>query len=167
MKGAEKWQSPRGLRLIRGWVREGLSEEAIAERMGIRVGTLRAWQNKHSALAEAMDHTMDYQVEDALLKKALGYENVERRVEVSAKGERKEVETIKQVGPDMSAISMWLKKRRPEQWGDGREEGHPPENNLLERLEEAGKGETDAIPELQSQTAAGDDLVEAETVPGV
>lgn len=167
MKRADRWQTQEGLVLLRGWVREGLEEETMAERMGISVAVLRAWKKRYPAIRDALDETIDYRVEDALLKKALGYENVERKVEISAKGERKEVETVKQVGPDMSAISLWLKKRKPEQWGDGGASGVKKENNLPVKLEEEEEGELDAIPELQSQTAADDDLVEAGEVPGI
>lgn len=160
MKRSDTWQTMRGLTLLRGWVRMGLEEGKIAERMGIPLSTLDLWKKKYPAIRDALDDTIDYQVEDALLKKALGYENVERKVEISAKGERKEVETVKQVGPDMSAISLWLKKRKPEQWGELKG-GVKKENNLPMMLEELGKGEEDAIPELQSQTAADDDMVEA------
>lgn len=167
MKKADRWQSQEGLALLRGWTREGLGEEVIAERMGITAAGLRSWRKRYPAIRDALDQTMDYRVEDALLKKALGYENVERKVEISAKGERKEVETVKQVGPDMSAISLWLKKRKPAQWGDGSAGGVRKENNLPVKLEEEEKGELDAIPELQSQTAADDDLVEAGEVPAL
>lgn len=167
MKRADRWQTQEGLVLLRGWVREGLGEADIAERMGVSEAVLRTWKRRYTAIREALDNSMDYRVEDALLKKALGYENVERKVEISAKGERKEVETVKQVGPDMSAISMWLKKRRPDQWGDGNAGGAKKENNLSLKLEEEERGELDAIPELQSQTAADHDLVEAGEVPGV
>lgn len=165
MKNSDRWQTPEKQVLLRGWVRDGISEEEIARRMDITPGALESWKRKYPAIREALDESIDYQVEDALLKKALGYENVERKVEISPKGERKEVETIKQVGPDMSAISLWLKKRKPQQWGEGSTAGPRPENNLHERLEEGEKGEFSAIPELQSQTAADDDMVAAGEIP--
>ena len=107
---------------------------------------------------------VDSQVEDALLQKALGYESVERKVEVSAKGERKEVSTVKQVGPDVSAISLWLKKRRPEQGGDGESVQALPESNLLTLLSWE-RGELDGISELQPTAEADHDLVEPQGVP--
>ena len=119
------------------------------------------------ALALALSGTkevVDSQVEDALLQKALGYESIEHKVEVSAKGERKEVSTVKQVGPDVSAISLWLKKRRPEQWGDGTGGQVLPESNLLTLLSWE-RGELDGISELQPTAEADHDLVEPQSVP--
>lgn len=160
MKKLKDWKSADRLVLLEGWRREGMSEEEIARRLDISPATLRSWKRKSPALARALEtdaEVTDHQVESALLKKALGYESREVKVERNAKGECKEVETTKQVGPDMSAISLWLKKRRPERWGDESPAGPRTENNLMEVLE--GELDTDAIPELQPPAEGGADLV--------
>lgn len=160
----QKWLSEDGLQLLRGWARSGLDDPSIAQRMEIDLRALLRWKRKYPVIAQALSgqrEMVDYQVEDALLKKALGYRSAEHKVEISAKGERKEVETVKQVGPDVSAIQLWLKKRRPECWGDREEPGPPPENNLLAVL--AGEAvNTDGISELQPASEADHALVESE-----
>lgn len=167
---AEKWLEEAGLQLLRDWAQCGLADEEIARRMGVGAGTLNRWRRRYPAIAQALDAqwtAADDQVEDALLRKALGYESREQRVEITAKGERKEINTVKQVGPDLSAISLWLKTRQPERWGDGAgEEG--PKNNLLAALSGLTEGvvDTDGISELQLQTKADHALVEPEPVPG-
>ncbi len=163
----QKWLGSDGLRLLRGWARSGLDDQSIAERMNVDVKTLLRWRRRHPDIAQALEEqreVVDYQVEDALLKKALGYQSAERKVEITAKGERKEVETVKQVGPDVSAINLWLKKRKPECWGDSDFEGVPPENNLLAALVglEGEAVNTDGISELQSTAEADHALVESE-----
>lgn len=148
----EQWREASGLTLLRGWVREGISEAEIARRMEVSHGTLRDWKKKYPEIRSALDQrseVVDYEVEAALLRKALGYESTEYKVEISPKGERKETETTKQVAPDVSAISLWLKKRKPETWGDGGR-GEPPPNNLREQL--AGAIDLEGIPELQTET---------------
>lgn len=164
MAKIEDWLTEARLRKLAGWRREGRSEEEIAEKIGISARALARWKKRDERFRRALEvdpEAVDFQVEDALLRKALGYESVEKRVEVSAKGERKEVETTKQVGPDMSAISLWPKKRKGGQWGDGAA-GPKPENNLLQLLDEEGGADVSAIPELQFPATAGADLVEAE-----
>ena len=61
---------------------------------------------------------MDIQVENALLKRALGYEYMEERVEISEKDGRKVIQTVKQVIPDTAAQIFWLKNRRSDKWRD-------------------------------------------------
>lgn len=159
----QQWLEGAGLALLRDWVRAGESSTVIAGRMGVGLRTLERWRRKYPALEQALSGTrevVDSQVEDALLRKALGYETVERKVEVSAKGERKEVRTVKQVGPDVSAISLWLKNRRPERWGDGEGGQALPDNNLLALLAWE-RGELDGISELQPTAKVDHDLVEA------
>lgn len=167
---AERWLEETGLQLLRDWARCGLTEREIARRMGVGVGTLSRWRRKYPAVAQALDTqwtAADDQVEDALLRKALGYESREQRVEITAKGECKEVHTVKQVGPDLSAISLWLKTRQPERWGDGAGE-REPENNLLAALSGLTEGvvDTDGISELQPPAEADHALVESEPVSG-
>jgi transcriptional regulator with XRE-family HTH domain len=167
MNKYQQWREENGLTLLRGWAMEGLDQAAIAQRMGVSERTLRQWANRYPEIRQALDRgadVVDCQVEAALLRKALGYESTERKVEISPKGERKETETIKQVGPDVSAISLWLKKRKPTLWGEGG--GLPAgENNLLERLQ--AEGDLDGIPELQPATAGDPDMVETDGATGV
>ncbi len=160
MNKYEPWLTDSGLTLLRGWAREGLTEGELAQRMGVTVATLRAWQSRFPELREALARSgqvLDYEVEEALLKKALGFASTERKVEVSPKGDRKETETVKQVAPDVSAISLWLKKRKPEVWGDGGGKGASVENNLYAALDV--EGGWDDLPELQPEAAADPDLV--------
>ena len=72
--------------------------------------------------------------------------------------------TEKEVSPNVSAISLWLKRRRPEVWDGGEDNARPaPENNLFAALgnweEEVLQG--DAVSGLQSAAEADPDLVEA------
>lgn len=80
------------------------------------------------------------QVEQALLRRALGVTVTETRTESSDKGE-KTVTTEKQLPPDISAQMFWLKNRCPDKWRDKPPEPkeEPPENNLLEVLQAAAE----------------------------
>ena len=62
--------------LVRWMVRSGLTDEEIAQELGIHHSTLYRWKDKHPEFRKAFDETkpfIDALVEDALLKRALGY----------------------------------------------------------------------------------------------
>lgn len=116
----QQWLEPEGLTLLEGWARDGLTDEQIADNMGISRSTLSAWKIKYSDISDALKkgkEIVDYQVENALLKRALGYDYQETRVEKSDK-ETKVIQTLKHVPADTAAQIFWLKNRRPNKWRD-------------------------------------------------
>lgn len=123
----EKWLEPESLVLLEGWARDGLTDEQIANNMGVRRETLYDWKKKHPNISNALKRgkeIVDIQVENALLKRALGYEYTEEKVEISEKDGRKVTQTVKHVAPDTTAQIFWLKNRRPEKWrSEPRESG--------------------------------------------
>lgn len=69
------WINEVGITKIRGWAQQGLSDEQIAHNIDIHVSTLYDWKNKYPELNEAMKkgkEVVDLEVENALLKSALG-----------------------------------------------------------------------------------------------
>lgn len=72
----QKWLEPEGLLKLEGWARDGLTEKQIAENMGISRSTLGEWKKKYPDISDTLKkakETVDRQVENALLKRALGY----------------------------------------------------------------------------------------------
>lgn len=114
------WLTEDGLLLLEGWARDGLTDEQLAEKIGIAVSTLYDWKNKHSEISEALKkgkEIVDIQVENALLKRALGYSYTEVMTEESTDGTKRR-ETVKFIPPDTTAQIFWLKNRRPDKWRD-------------------------------------------------
>ena len=117
----EQWLTPEGLLKLEGWARDGLTDEQIAQKMGIRRETLYAWCKKYNNISNTLKRgkeVVDLQVENALLKRALGYEyeEVSEKYESGTLTEKKV--TKKQVVPDTTAQIFWLKNRRPDKWKD-------------------------------------------------
>lgn len=72
----EYWLTPEGLLKLEGWARDGLTDEQIAENIGIRRETLIDWKKKYPNISNTLKRgkdVVDRQVENALLKRALGY----------------------------------------------------------------------------------------------
>jgi len=81
-----------------------------------------------------MNENLDSRVENALLKRALGYEYTETRYEETDKGEKR-VEVTKHVPPDPRAAIFWLKNRRPDKWSDRQVLEHTDPDEVGESLE--------------------------------
>lgn len=91
----EKWLDADGLILLQGWARDGLTEEQIAQNMGISVRTLSTYKKQHFPILQALKkgkEVVDFAVENSLLKKALA--------------------------GDVTAMIFWLKNRRRDKWRD-------------------------------------------------
>ena len=89
----------------------GLTDEQIAEEIGIHVSTLYEWRKAHPEFAESLKDgktTPDDEVEAALLRRAKGFKYYE--------GSKEKVAL-----PDTTACIFWLKNRRSADWRDKRE----------------------------------------------
>ncbi|EOI58853.1 hypothetical protein [Enterococcus gilvus] len=76
----QEWITEDGLLVLEGWARDGLTDEQLAHNIGIAAGTLYDWKNKYPEISEALKkgkEVVDVQVENALLKRALGYHYTE------------------------------------------------------------------------------------------
>ena len=119
-----EWITEEGLLKIEGWARDGLTDKQIAENMGVAERTFTDWKKKFSAISAVLKkgkEVIDRQVENALLKRALGYECVETTKELTDLGLTVTKQVTKQVAPDTTAQIFWLKNRKPQEWRDKKE----------------------------------------------
>lgn len=89
------WEQPERITLLQGWARNGLTNEQIAENMGIVTSTLWEWRKKSAIISNALKigkDEADIQVENALYKAALE--------------------------GNTTAMIFWLKNRRSKMWRD-------------------------------------------------
>lgn len=145
------WLTPEGLLKIEGWARDGLTDEQIAQNMSIGYSTLQTWKLKYQDIRDTLKkgkEVVDRQVENALLKRALGYEyeEVKEKFEDGVLTER--TVTKKEVAPDTTAQIFWLKNRKREVWSDRQniELSQPIDESIkemeayFEQLKESGSG---------------------------
>lgn len=119
----KEWLTEDGLKKIQSWFRDGLTDIQVAKNMGISKTTFYDWMNKYPAISDAVKkgkQPVDFEVENALLKRALGYEIEETNtfITMNSKGEKvqKVNKTKKHIAPDATAAIFWLKNRRPDKW---------------------------------------------------
>ena len=124
------WLTDDGLILIEAWARDGYLLNEIADRMGIERYTLSKWRKRYPEIAQALNtgkELVDYKVENALLKAALGYTTKEIKVTLGKKvvnGEVFEVlkeTTTREVAPNVTACMAWLNNRKHDQWKRNRD----------------------------------------------
>lgn len=130
----EYWLTPEGLLQLEGWARDGLTDKQIAEeKIGISERSFTSWKSKHSSISSALKkgkEVVDRQVENALLKKSLGFKETVRKA-IKCKevqydngkriSEKEHIEYATEevyVPPDTTAQIFWLKNRRPDKWRD-------------------------------------------------
>ena len=94
----QEWLKEENLILLRGWARNGLTDEQIAHNMGIATGTLYEWKKKYTEINESLKESKeiaDIAVENALYLKALS--------------------------GDTTAMIFWLKNRKAMSWREKQE----------------------------------------------
>lgn len=143
-----KWDTVKDkLILVEGWARDGLTDEQIAHNLGISKDTFYRYKKQYPDFSDTLKkgkEVVDFEVENALLKRALGYEYEEVTTErVAEKDEKGKMLTDihgfptydmvvtkkvkKEVAPDTTAQIFWLKNRKPKEWRDKQDIQHSGE----------------------------------------
>ena len=121
------------LELIEAMCRDGATDEIIANKLEIALSTFYEYKKKHKEFAQALSRgkeIVDIQVENALLKRALGFSYEEITYEYGAETKR----VKKYVIPDTTAQIYWLKNRKPEQWRDKQDRNNEDALKKLDKL---------------------------------
>lgn len=107
------------LEQIKAWCRNGATDKIICEKLGISNQAFCEYKNLHMELVETLKtkDEIDDLVENALLKRALGYDVEEVTEEFDEKNVLVKRKTVtKHIVPDVTAQIYWTKNRRPDRW---------------------------------------------------
>ena len=114
------WLSQEGLTLISGWRRSGVPLTKIAEDyIGVSRTGFFGWYKESDDLRKACAVSLEVanmSVEEALLRRALGYDYVEQTYDLIEGELRLAHEYHRHMPPDTKAILSWLYNRLPNQW---------------------------------------------------
>lgn len=128
-----EWLQPEKLLLLEAWARDGLFDDQIAKNMGVSEATLYNYKRQYPEIANAFKkgkEVVDIEVENALFKKALGYNAVvmkafklkdiiyENGKKVSETERIEYAEEEVHIPADTTAQIFWLKNRKRMQWRD-------------------------------------------------
>lgn len=124
------------LLLIEAWARDGTIDEDIAKKLGVAYSTFRVYVDKYPALSAALKRgkeVADIEVENALFRRAIGYQydEVTKELKTIVDEEKGVIDVLvetkrvtKEVQPDVAAQIFWLKNRRPDKWRDKQDIQH-------------------------------------------
>ena len=160
-KKPEEWAKEKNLIRIESWARDGLRMVDIAKKMGIARQTLYEYTDKFPDIADAIKRgrePIDFEVENAMLKSAMGHKETVRKPIRLRTTKRKDgmeitedhVEYVDEevyIPPQVSAQIFWLKNRKPDIWRDKKE---LTTNTALEKLDDLLK-ETRAYAGLEPE----------------
>lgn len=121
MAKIDEWLEQDKLILLEGWARDGLTEEQIAKNIGISRQSLWKWKEKEVDILNALKkgkEVVDIEVENALLKRALGYTITLKEQKVDKDGCIHDLEKDVHIPGDTTAQIFWLKNRKPDKWRD-------------------------------------------------
>ena len=110
----EYWLTADGQLLIEGMARDGLTDEQMAQRMGVSIRSFYEWAARFPQFSQALKKgraPIDYEVENKLL-------------ELCRAG-------------DKTAIIFWLKNRRPDLWKDRREKDENTDKSIVIKLDDS------------------------------
>ena len=114
------WLSAEGLTLIAGWRRNGVALTVIAtEHIGVSKTAFWGWYKESEELRKACavaKDVCDMTVEDALYRRAVGYDYWEEVYDLIEGELRLSRKLKKHMPPDTKAIMQWLFNRLPLQW---------------------------------------------------
>lgn len=135
---------------IMGWIRSGHTEGSIAKRLGVDPDTWTAYKKKYSEFSDLVGlggQNSTALVVNKLYQRAIGfnYDEVTTEVKTTDKGKTTKTakKTTKTVIPDVSAISIILYNRDPENWKNKHEYTHT--GSISSPLENASMDEINQI----------------------
>ena len=119
-------------KLAEALAKQGLTNEELAEELGISVRTLYQWKQVYPDFSHAVTaggDPINQRVKNALLRRALGYD-LRLKKEVVVAGELQEAEYDVHIEPDVGAALQWLKNRVPDEWRDKQPESTANDGGL-------------------------------------
>ena len=120
----------------------GGQDKDLADAFNVHSDTIQNWKISHPSFFESIKAGKDFYdsglIENALKKKALGYEFTEVKEEEGSQG-IKTTKTVKHYAPDTGAIALYLKNRNPDRWKDKVEHTVIAKKSIGEVLKDAAK----------------------------
>ena len=159
----DEWLKEEKLELLSCWARDFTLSD-IAKKVGVSEKTLISWRKTYPEIEQAIKdgkEIVDYRVENALLKVALGYTTTDVKTIISPpdkNGNRaiRVEKTEREVPPNPTAIMCWLNNRKPEQWKRNRDMLYTQDkdNNIVVNIIRKGANDSEEDEDWTASVSA-------------
>lgn len=144
-------------KLIAAWLRDGAIDEVIYKRLQISKDSFYEYKKRYPEFTDLLKtnkEIVDVDVENALLKRALGYSYIEVKTEEENGKTVKTTTTTKFVVPDTTAQIFWLINRSAGKWQNTQYKEikiDPESNEMLKSI-------TNQLSKRQTEIATDNDI---------
>src|SRR5262245_13359872 len=124
--GRKTVYSPRLAVIARRCCELGMTDNEVADILGISAATLYRWKLDHPAFARVFKlgkAAADDRVERSLYSRAIGYDYIAEKASMTRHGQ-KTMRYRQHIPPDTAAAVWYLKNRRPDRWRDAHRHEH-------------------------------------------
>src|SRR6516165_2659162 len=124
--GRKTVYSPRMALVARKCCERGMTDNEIADILGISLATLYRWKAEHPAFSRVFKlgkAEADNRVERSLYSRALGYDYIAEKAAMTRHGQ-KTMRYRQHIPPDTAAAVWYLKNRKPDRWRDAHRYEH-------------------------------------------
>lgn len=114
---------PKYAEIARRMCMQGATRSDLADRFGVTINTVVAWQLVHKEFSDSCRHgrdAADERVEQSFYERAVGYTYDSEKVFV-VQGDVIRAPIKEHVPPDPRAAEFWLRNRRPNRWKDSKQ----------------------------------------------
>jgi hypothetical protein len=114
---------PKYAEIVRGMCAQGATRADLADRFGVTIKTIVAWQLEHEEFCNSCKQgreAADDRVEQSFYERAVGYTFDSEKLFMH-EGEIIRESLKVHVPPDPRAAEFWLRNRRPDRWRDSKQ----------------------------------------------
>ena len=148
---------------VAAWCRDGVSEEKIAENLGVGYSTFQEYKKKYPGLLGVLKKNKDYvdnvEVVGALQRMVTGYTVTLHKTRMAWNPETKTWDRLQEeweqhIPPNPALMQLWLKTRQRGTWNEAAvvQDQEEPAVMVMPARETLEEGETDGKSDLEAPT---------------
>ena len=140
----KEWATEENFLRLGAWARDGLTDKDMAHNIGIAPSTFNEWKKNYPEFMDTLKknkEVADIIIENALFKRATGYDTIEETIEYinqeGAKVEIKRTSKVRHIPAEITAQIFWLKNRKRNVWRDKQlDEDEDKTNEIIKELKD-------------------------------